>query len=367
MRILEVCEFSAGICGVWTRVRQEASEFARLGYKVHVFSSNRMQGSDDIAKCDESLDGIKIRRFSAKQGKFLTRNVTFFNFDKEIIKLKPDVIITHTIHPHSFKALSYALKSSIPCYLVTHAPFNVRRSMILSIAKVFYDIFNRTSSKLQKFTKIIAVTKWEIPYLLKLGVGKEKIVYIPNGLPDEFFKQKKIKTCKDVLFLGRISPVKDIETLISAAKSLPNLNFSIVGSAEQNYLKKLNARLNAVKNAGIYPPVYDLKKKIRLIDEHMIFVLPSKREAMPQALLEAMARGKIAISSKTDGGKEIIQDGKTGFLFEIGDYRKLAEIIKNNINGNKRIQRIQRNAARESRKYAWKSLIKFYTQLFNTK
>ena len=40
--------------------------------------------------------------------------------------------------------------------------------------------------------KIIAITRWEIPILIKLGVKKEKIAYIPNGIPDEFFKQKKV-------------------------------------------------------------------------------------------------------------------------------------------------------------------------------
>lgn len=358
MKILEVCEFSAGICGVWTRVKQEASEFAKLGYEVQVFSSNRMQGSNELAKCEEDIGGIKIKRFNAKQGKFISKNVTFFNFDNEIKELKPDVIITHTIHPHSFKALNYALTNKIPCYLVTHAPFNVKRHALLSAAKAVFDLFNK--SKLRRFTKIIAITKWEVPYLLKSGIKKENIAYIPNGLPNEFFTQKKVKPKKDVLFLGRISPVKDIETLIKAAKLVPSINFSVVGSREQGYLENLNIP----SNMKILSPVYDLKKKIKLIDEHKIFVLPSKREAMPQVLLEAMARGKLVISSATDGGKEIIQNKINGFLFEIGDYHKLADLIKENIKGNKKIQN---QAEKDSRKYAWKSLIKLYVHLFNAK
>ena len=120
-------------------------------------------------------------------------------------------------------------------------------------------------------------------------------------MPEEFFKQKKTKQKKgkDILFLGRIAPIKDIETLIKAAKILPSINFNIVGSAEQNYLLKLQKSIknHQILNIHFFSPIYNVKEKIKLIDEHAIFVLPSLREAMPQVLLEAMARGKIVISS----------------------------------------------------------------------
>lgn len=356
--------FSAGICGVWTRVKQEAAEFVKLGHEVTIFSSNRMQGSDALAKCDETVDMIKIRRFWASKN-ILTRNVTFFNFDKEIEQLNPDIIITHTIHPHSFKALKYALKNSIPCYLVTHAPFNVKRRFPLNLlTSVYYAL--KVKPLLSKFTKIITITKWEIPYLQKLGIQKEKITYIPNGLPEEFFKQKKAKSDNDILFLGRISPIKYLETLIMAAKNLPKINFSVVGIAESDYMDELNKIISneKVNNLKFYPPVYNLREKIKLIDEHKIFVLPSKREAMPQVLLEAMARGKIVLSSKTDGGKEIIHDGKDGFLFEIGDSAKLSELIKKNIRGNKNVSK---NALKTAKNYSWNILIKKYSALFKSR
>jgi len=356
MKILEITEFSAGICGVWARVLAESKELSKLGHKVFVFSSNRMQGSDDLAKCEDNINGIRIKRFKSKQGKFITRNVTLFNFDKEINELKPDMIITHTLHPHSFRALKYAETNNIPIYLVPHAPFNVKRNFLLSIIKTFYDIL-KIRSKIKQFTKVIAITRWELPHLLRLGVKREKIAYIPNGLPNEFFKQKKVSPKKDILFLGRITPIKDIGTLINAAKLLPALSFTIVGSKEKGYLDNLEIP----QNIRILGPVYNLQKKIRLIDEHKIFVLPSRREAMPQVLLEAMARGKVVISSNTDGGREIIQNGNTGFLFEIGDYKQLAKLIRENISGNKKIQL---NAIKESKKYSWDKLIKIYSSLF---
>jgi len=370
MKILEICPFSAGICGVWTRVLSESKEFVKLGYGVIVFSSNIEKGTGNIVSCEDEIEKIKIKRFHSKTGlidKILSKNVTYFNFENDLRRLKPDLVITHLLHPHSFKALKICKELSIPCYLVTHAPFNVKRGLLLDIATKFYN-FIKVKTKINQFTKVIAVTKWEVPYLLKLGVRKDKITYIPNGIPDEFFKQKKSGPIKgrDVLFLGRIAPIKGLETLILAAKQLPDINFSIVGTHEEDYLIKIKKLIKSenIMNVKFYPPIYDLNDKIRLIDQHKIFVLSSVREAMPQVILEAMSRGKLIISSATDGGKELINHKKNGFLFRIGNYDMLAKIIKENINGNKNIQK---NAIQTSRKYSWSFLIKKYIKLFNEK
>ena len=104
----------------------------------------------------------------------------------------------------------------------------------------------------------------------------------------------------------------------------------IVGPNEEKYQKQLKEIIkklklnNRVKFVG---PVYDLSKKIKIIDSAKIYVLPSLTEAMPQSLIEAMAREKIVIASKTPGAEEIIDNGKNGFLFKIGDYKDLADKI----------------------------------------
>ena len=362
MKILEIEEFSAGIGGVSARVIQEAREFVKLGHSVTIFSSDIEEGTGNQAVSEESVSGIKIKRFPSQTGfldRMLTKNVTYFNFQEELAKLNPNIVITHTIHPHSFKALSLCLKKNIPCFLVTHAPFNVKRKFPLNILTEIFNNLNKP--KLRKFTKIISITKWENAYLKKLGIPEEKGVYIPNGIQSEFFSQKKEKAKSKVLFLGRIAPVKNLEVFIQAAKMLPNIKFDIVGMAEQDYLTHLKGLVEKenITNVSFFPPVFDLKEKIKVIDNHSIFILPSKREAMPQSLIEAMARAKIVISSKTDGGKELVQDGRTGFLFDSAD--SLVDLVRKNISGNKKIEI---EAEKFASQFNWNKLIKKYEQLF---
>jgi glycosyltransferase involved in cell wall biosynthesis len=324
MKILEICPFSSGICGVWSRVKQEAKELIKKGNQVYVFSSNIEKGTNKIVPPKENLDRIDITRFSSKGS--LSENVKKFEFQKTLAKLNPDRVITHLLHPHSFKALETCRKLKIPCYLVTHAPFAVKRSFSLNLATNFYYKF-KVKPNINKFTKIISITKWELPYLQKLGIDQEKVEYIPNGIPSDFFKEKIKKfNSEKIMFLGRIAPVKNLETLIVAFKKLnnPKLKLEIIGPIEKGYerIKYLGSQ-----NIIFSKPIYNMNEKIQRLQEADIFVLPSKREAMPQSLIEAMALGKIVIASDTFGAKDLISPGKNGFLFKIGDSEGLKQQI----------------------------------------
>jgi hypothetical protein len=61
--------------------------------------------------------------------KIASKNVTYFNFEEGFKQFKPNIVITHLIHPHSFKALKLCRQLDIPCCLVTYAPFNVARRL----------------------------------------------------------------------------------------------------------------------------------------------------------------------------------------------------------------------------------------------
>ncbi|MEM3405619.1 MAG: glycosyltransferase family 4 protein [Candidatus Pacearchaeota archaeon] len=368
-KILELCEFSSGICGVWTRVKQESLELVKRGYDVYVFSSNIEKGTNKIVSSYEEVEGIKIYRFPIKFR--IGENALFWDFLKKGIEISPDIIIAHVYrHPHTNQALKLAkiLKKRKNCkiFLVTHAPFVSQeiRGLKLTLLTKIYDFFY--SKNLNKFDRVITITKWEIPHLLKLGTKKEKIVYIPNGIPNEFFKTKPNKyKFKNIIFLGRIAPIKNLETLFKAFEIVYNKNkkikLEIIGPIEEGYNIKDN-----FKSIKFLPPIYDLNQKIKKLNFSDIFVLPSIREAMPQALIEAMSLGKIVISSKTDGGKEIIEDGKNGFLFNISNEKELSEKIlfcldKKN---SKIIEKIRKNARKKAYEFNLDNLINKLISLF---
>ena len=365
MKILELTNYSAGICGVWQRARQEAEILSKT-HEVKIFSSNFTKGSNKLAPLGENIGKIQIKRFPTK--KLGGESFMYWfrkNAKKETIRFKPDIIIAHAYrHPHTTTVLKIAKKINAKIFLVTHAPFienNETRNFTSKIAVKFYDKFIGPKT-LKKFDKIITITKWELSYLKKLRVPSGKIVCIPNGIPREFFKLKIPTTEKNkILFLGRISPIKNLEILVEAISLIKNktIKLEIVGPAEENYLKKLNSlikELNLESRIKFSRPIYDLKEKIKKIDSAKIFVLPSKREAMPQSLIEAMAREKLVVTSDNPGSKEIVSNRKNGYLFKVGNSKDLAEKInlalsRDNIQMKKQIRK-------SVEKFSWNKLIK---------
>ncbi|MEA3329265.1 MAG: glycosyltransferase family 4 protein [Nanoarchaeota archaeon] len=362
LKILELTNFSAGTCGVWQRVKQE-SELLSKKHELKIFSSNAVKGSNELALTNEKIGKIKIQRFPFM--KLGGEGYLYWNFKKEALRFNPDVIIAHSYRlPHTVKALKIAKRINSKVFLVTHAPFiegNMTRSFFPKFAVGFYDKFIGPRI-INKFDKIITITKWEMPYLLSMGAKKEKIVYIPNGIPPEFFKQKPLKEKNKILFLGRIAPIKNIETIILAMSLIDDKKviLEIVGPAEKKYFSKLKLLVKEKKlekRVIFSDPIYDLKNKIRRIDSSKIFILPSKREGMPQALIEAMARKKIVIASKNPGNVDLIEDGKTGYLFEVGDHIGLANKINLGLKKSIENKKIEYNAKNSVKKFNWNDVI----------
>ncbi len=192
MKIAILCHFSyPSICGVWTRVKQEGELLAKY-HDVRIFTSNFIKGTKKRSEKEAIVGNLKVTRFPAI--KLGGESFLYWNFEKKILKFKPDVIIAHSYRQlHTTRALKIVKKLNSKVFLVTHAPFvegNITRTRLASLAVNFYDKFIGPRT-INKFDKIIAITKWEIPILLKIGVKKDKIVYIPNGIPELFFKGKK--------------------------------------------------------------------------------------------------------------------------------------------------------------------------------
>jgi len=375
MKILEICNFSAGICGVWTRVFEESKRLIERGHEVAVFSSNLEKGTNNPVACEEKIGDIKIKRFSALvpgKGKlsFIPggESFMFFKFSQEAVQFNPDVIMVHNYRQfHTTEALKIAKKiksSGKKCkvFLVTHAPFpegDITRTFWGHAASWFYDFFIGRFT-LNKFNKILTISHWEIPFLKKIGAKKSKIVYIPNGIPKEFFSQKKSTEENKILFLGRLSPKKKIETLISAIPFLKDkkIKIEIVGPAEEEYLAKLKSlikSLNVSDRIIFSPPVFDIKKKIEKIDSCKVYVLPSRVEGMPQSLIEGMAREKIVIGSNSLAIRDLIKNKKNGFLFEFDNPKDLAEKI--DLALNLKGKTLQKNARKDTENFQWEKVI----------
>ena len=139
------------------------------------------------------------------------------------------------------------------------------------------------------------------------------------------FKKKVLK----IINVGRFTDQKDQITLLKAInliKKKIDLNLLIVGRGKE----KTNL-LNFIKDnnlSKIVKLVNFQKNPFHLIGSSNLFVLTSIYEGLPNVILEAMTLKKFVISSNCPTGpQEILLNGKCGFLFKPGDYKKLSDLI----------------------------------------
>ena len=136
-------------------------------------------------------------------------------------------------------------------------------------------------------------------------------------------------TCPVVLGTGRLTQQKDFPTLLHAfaiARRTRPMRLVIVGEGEERArLCALSQQLGVDQEillVGFDPNPY------RYMRRASVFVLSSRWEGLPNALIEAMACGAPVISTDCPSGpREILEDGKWGKLVPVGNPQKLAEAI----------------------------------------
>lgn len=159
------------------------------------------------------------------------------------------------------------------------------------------------------------------------GFDSSKIVAIPNPLPLE-----KYTPCYQddgyLLFFGRLSPEKGVKTLIRAMARLPRIRLIIAGDGIQRSELESMSSLNRISHIDF---VGHLEGEVLLdaIRRARFVVVPSQwYENYPYSVLESFALGKTVVGSNVGGIPELLDEGKTGVLFNMGDDLQLSEKIE---------------------------------------
>lgn len=179
--------------------------------------------------------------------------------------------------------------------------------------------------------------------LIERGFDPERIVKIYNGMdfhrPEgEFDRAQYLKETYgaeiqdgDVLcgIAARLTAVKDIATTVrafaAALQDAPQLRLFIAGEGEdEEMLKRLCAQLHVTDRVTFCGWVLPVEPFFRAMD---INLLSSVSETFPYSILEGVCAGCATICSDVGGMSELIDTGENGYIFPIGDYKKLSEYM----------------------------------------
>ncbi len=191
--------------------------------------------------------------------------------------------------------------------------------------------FRRTI--LSKFNHVVFISNFvENKIIFDIHLNNYSVIYnsLPQNYLDKKITQKKI--FHNILFAGAVIRHKGPSVIIDALKTIikvnPKITLTIAGELYGEHraiLDKLR-QLENIRVAGRIPH----HRMIELYDTSDIVVSPSLwAEPFGRSLVEGMARKCIPIATNQGGPAEIIENGKTGFLFERRNYNQLAKIIIN--------------------------------------
>ena len=356
MKIALVCPASlpatqfGGIVFLAVDLAQEISE---MGHNVTIYTTD-LDFSNGPNKFNKKLPRIeKFEKFLINRTHVWFSLKLFFvntSMSKEIENDKPDII--HTIGLRSFQSIiawRVSKKLNIPLVvsdqggLTTH-PFLAESGFFLKTLYKIQDFFIR---KIINDTSVISVAN-EYEKEIFSSINKEsKIEIIRNGVnlkslvSKQNFKEKYQINSKFILFVGRFSKVKGIETLISA--------FNII----KNELKISDVRLVIMGvDFGYQSEMFELIKKLDLSEEIMVIknpsrddvisaygeseflVVPSQWEMSPLVPLESFAFKRPVISTNSHGIPYTVENNKNGILVEPDNPIQLSNAIVKLLNNS---------------------------------
>jgi D-inositol-3-phosphate glycosyltransferase len=223
------------------------------------------------------------------------------------------------------------------------------------------------------------------------GADAGKIKVVPPGVDLDLFRPIPPRQARRilglppdrriVLFVGRIEPLKGIDTLLRAmalfVPEIPcwqeDLSVVIIGGAPGAGIEKVNdelARLEKLRlELGIqelvtFQGAQDQDTLVYYYSAADLVVIPSRYESFGMVALEAMACGTPVVASRVGGLTYSIQDGQTGFLVPERDAEALAEKVRLLLCDEELREKLGRQAAKWARNYGWSAIADQILELY---
>jgi len=162
--------------------------------------------------------------------------------------------------------------------------------------------------------KVVPVCEYNTVWELAMGVDKARLSVVHNGLdlPVPRAHPSGDQRRPSIAFVGRLDPLKDIETLIDAVdivrRTLPDAILAIYGSGDADYQRRCQRRINRLqlqKNVCFMGATKDVAGVYRSCD---VAVMSSISEGFPFTVVEAMLSSRPVVSTAVGGVPEALGD-----------------------------------------------------------
>ncbi len=342
-------------------------ELSHRGHEITVLTTVT-GGSATPPIVTRQVDGITVHYFKGYfEGAFLSLHLLRFLLDQ------PTLDLVHVNNYRNFPSDIVSLwsqRKGIPTVVSANGSIYAYRympSFPLS-KKVLYRLHDAFfSAPIRNAAIALAVSCAEAKHYEEFGVPRERVRIVPNGIDLDSFSPGRPQVdqrstlpleSKLVGFVGRLDPIKGLQTLLRAFESVsqqtPGCKLLLVGP-DFGMKRALMSIVHKRKLSGVIflgPVSYDRLPNIyRTLD---VVVTPSSFEIFGMSTLEAMACGKPVVSTRVGGMVELVQEGYNGFLVKPEDDHALANRVIYLLQHNDSARRLGENARKKALEFSIK-------------
>ena len=320
MRILYITTLERG--GPLTHLRALAPAIARRGFDVEVLSS-----SEQVAAWFR--EARVAARVAPLRHKFdLVGAARLWPIVRGF-----DVIHTHDRRAGLFGRVLGAVRGSRVVHTLHGLPEDLAirldrpRDALPALStgqRARHRLYAQVESSLARLGVVVTPSQAMRECLIGLGIPASRIEVIGHWMD---VRQDRPRTRGNRLVVGvtaQLEPWKGVDVLISAcARVAAPVRLEVFGDgSERARLQRQAIALHV--DAHFHGEVANVRERLAGLD---VFVLPSRAENSPLAVVEAMAQGLPVIGTRVGGVAELVDDGRTGLLVEPGDSEGLAAAL----------------------------------------
>lgn len=320
-----------------------------FNYRLSLMRSLKSKGYDIVAVAPDDkyakgisreFEFIPLNNLDRKSKNPIKDLKLFFVLYGIYKSAKPVLVLHYTVKPNIYGSLACRFLGikSVASFLGLGYVF-----INNSVLTIFLKSILRFSLKYS--AKVIFMNRDDLRLFKENKILKENGVVIPEGIDFSFFDSSSAGETADAainlpaiesrgggvrfLLIGRMLMDKGIQEFVAASKIVnqkyPDSYFELLGPLDSDNPSGISKQIlqkweeeSSVKYLG---ETNDVRPYIARSN---VIVLPSYREGSPRVLLEAMAMEKPIIATDSPGCRDIVEDGKNGFLVPIKDSRSLA-------------------------------------------
>lgn len=352
--------------GVQAVVKRLATHLRRREYVEVTIAW--LLANPDVASRDEAYDLPRLRR---RRGIPTPRSTlaalrALLQLNRALARFRPQIVNVHYV---TCEAMYFLMLRPVYRYKLV---LSVHGSDVLRPTRWDERLLPRLLPRADAITAVSHPTAARIRAFP--GVDPARLSLIPNGVDFDFWSAPAsphvplTQRPMTVLAVGRLLPVKGHDVLLHAfarvRARVPAARLVIVGDgAARAELERLTETLElsaAVEFAG----EMDAARVRARLGETRVFVLPSRSEGLPLALLEAMAAGVPTVATRVGGVPDVLLPG-TGVIVPPEDPPALADAVSDLLLDPPRATELSRRGAERAKAFSAAAAYAAYEELFD--